>query len=438
MRPRYHVSVSRRAVLWVAFVLVHVTVAILGYQLPNAPMGDVYLVYEPWSGCALFGDLTHCTLSSGSWMLPGITSAWVYPQLALVPMLLAWAFAWTPITYTPAWAIVVALANAGAFAILVGRGRSRGRVAAAWFWLAFILLLGPVGMYRLDGFTVSLVLAGSLWLVGRPWLGSVLLAVAVWMKVWPAAILAAAVIAVRRRLAVIGGALAVTAITLGTIVLLGGGAYALGFVSDQAGRGLQLEAPVSTLYLWRAVWEVPGSFVYYDPEMLTFQVTGPNVDPVIALMTPVLVIAVAAVAGLGGYKAWRGASYVRLFPPLSLALVLAFIVFNKVGSPQYVVWIAAPLAVGLVLDRRQWRWPATLGLGVALLTQLVYPLVYGGLMLKYPLPFPAVLLTARNALLVVLLVWAVARLLRVPRRVAAGPTVDASPGIRAADLSATR
>ncbi len=428
-------SVSRRAVLWVAFVLVHVGVAILGYQMPNAPMGDVYLVYEPWSGCALFGDLTHCTLSSGTWTLPGITSAWVYPQLALVPMLLAWLFAWA-ISFTPAWALTVSLANAGAFAILVGRGRSNGRTAAAWFWLAFIAMVGPVGLYRLDGFTVALVLAGSLWLVGRPWLGSMLLAVAVWMKVWPAAILAAAVIAVRRRLTVIGGAVAVSAATLGTIIVLGGGRYALGFVSDQAGRGLQLEAPVSTLYLWGAVTESRDSWVYYDPEMLTFQITGPNVNPVIALMTPLLVCVVGAVAALGAVKAWRGASYVRLFPPLALALVLAFIVFNKVGSPQYVVWIAAPLVVGLMLDRRRWLGPAALGLAIALFTQLVYPLMYGGLMLKYPLPFPALMLTARNALLVVLFVWSVAYLVKVPSRLTAGASPRSARNLPlASDLS---
>lgn len=413
--------------LWVAFVVVHAGVAILGYLMPNAPMGDVYLVYEPWSGCALFSG-EHCTLSGGSWALPGITSAWVYPQLALIPMLLAWLFAWA-VSYTPAWGLVVALANAGAFAILVGRGRSNGRVAAAWFWLAFIAALGPVGLFRLDGFTVPLVLAGALWLIGRPWLGAILIAVAAWMKAWPAAILLAGVIAVRRRFALIGGAAAVTGITFATIVLLGGGAYALGFVRDQAGRGLQIEAPVSTMYLWQAVAEVAGSYVFYDPEMLTFTVTGPGVDILIAVMTPLLAIVVTAVAALGAFKAWRGASFVRLFPPLALALVLAFIVVNKVGSPQYIVWIIAPLAVGLVLERRRWFAPALLGLGIALLTQLVYPVAYGGLMLKYPLALPALLLTARNVLLVALFVWSVARLVRVPRHAVARAARRVQPGV---------
>ena len=134
---------SRRA-LWAIFVLVHVAVAAAGHVLPNEPMGDVYRVYEPWSLQALDGR-----------GIVGITEAWVYPQLALVPMVLAHAFA--PIAgYTVGWAIFVTLVDAAAFAVLVGRATSISRRTAAWFWLAYILLLGPVGLYRLEAVTVAL------------------------------------------------------------------------------------------------------------------------------------------------------------------------------------------------------------------------------------------------------------------------------------------
>ena len=262
-------------------------------------------------------------------------------------------------------------------------------------------------MYRLDGITVPLALAGCLWLVGRPWLGSILLAVATWIKVWPAALLVAAVIAVRRRFTVIAGAALVSVLTLAAVFAGGGIAHAFGFVTDQTDRGLQLEAPVSAWYLWGAVLGIPGSSIYYDRDILTFQVMGPGVQVVVAVMTPLLIAAVAAVAGLGAFKAWRGASFVRLFPPLALALVLAFIVFNKVGSPQYMTWIIAPLVVGLVVDRRRWWRPAALGLVIAAITQVVYPLTYWGLLSAEALP--AAVLTLRNVLVAVLLVWAIVR-----------------------------
>lgn len=393
---------SRRAGLWIAFAGVHALVIALGFALPNMPMGDVYLVYEPWARTAVEGGA-----------IMGVTQQFVYPQLALVPMVLALGLAWIA-GYTLSWALLVTAANALAFALLVGRGRSQGRAVAAVFWLAFILALGPVGMYRIDGVTVSLALAGSLWLVGRPLLASILLATATWVKVWPAALLAAAVIAVRRRLVIVGGALIVTALTLVVVFAAGGAPYAFGFVAGQTGRGLQLEAPVTAWYLWQAVAKAPGAFVYYDSDILTFQVAGSNVDAVIAVMTPLLALAVLAIAVLGAVQAARGAGFAALFPPLALALVLAFIVFNKVGSPQFLTWIITPVALGLVLDRRRWRWPAIGALAAALLTQLVYPLLYDRLVVADA--FAAGVLTLRNVLLVVLLVWAVVRVARLPRR----------------------
>nr|WP_243847498.1 hypothetical protein [Microbacterium ulmi] len=383
--------------------------------MPNQPMGDVYNVYERWSGAWLHGGYVdpswYSMVSERTHVgFVGITEPWVYPQLALVPMLLAWLFAWAG-GYTIGWAILVTVADAAAFALLVGTGRATGRTVAAWFWLSFIALLGPVGIYRLDGFTVPLAIAGCLWLVGRPWLGSALLAIATWIKVWPAALVVAAVVALRRRLVVVAAGLAVSAATLLVVVVLGGGAHAFGFIADQSDRGIQLEAPVGTLYLWQAVAGVAGSSVYYDFDLITFQVTGPHVDAVIAVMTPLQILAVVALAAPGAVKVWRGASFAALFPRLALGLVLAFIVFNKVGSPQYMTWIVAPLVVGMVVDRRHWWGPAALALAIAFLTQAVYPLTYWQLVSAQPIP--AALLTARNVLLVALFAWVVVMIARV-------------------------
>jgi hypothetical protein len=402
-------------VLWIAFLVVHVGVAVLGWVMPNGPMGDVYLVYEKWSRAFLSGGYVtpqdYSLIDRTTYIgFVGFDTPWVYPQLALVPMLLTWVFAWA-ISYTPAWAVLVVLVDAAAFAVLVGRARSRGRVVAAWFWLAFIVLLGPVALYRIDAITVPLAILGCLWLVRRPWLGSVLLAVATWMKVWPAALLAAAVIAVRRRFTVASGAVAVSLVTLGVVVIAGGGAYAFSFIGDQTGRDLQVEAPITTFYLWDAMVGSGGSYVYYDRELLTFEATGPYADALVAVMTPLLALSVLSIAAIGAYKAWRGAPFASLFPALALALVSAFIALNKVGSPQYMVWLSVPLVIGLVLDRRRWWRLAALGLGIALCTQIIYPLTYYDLLAVHP--FPVVVISIRNALVVALFVWSAVSLGRV-------------------------
>lgn len=394
---------SRRGVLWVAFAVVHIGVAWLGFVMPNEPMGDVYRVYEPWSADALAGRT-----------IVGIDSGWVYPQLALVPMVLAHAFGVVGFGYTVGWAMLVTAVDAVAFAMLIGRARSTGRSVAGWFWLTSIALLGPVGLYRLDALTVALGIIGCLWLVARPWAAAMILAAATWIKVWPAALLAAAVVAVRRRGAVIGGAAVVSALILIAVVVAGGAGHAFGFITDQTTRGLQVEAPVSTPYLWGALLGVEGFWVYYSRDLLTFQVTGTSIDPVIDAMTPLLIAVIAATALLGALQMWRGAALVEMFPALSLALVTGFIVFNKVGSPQYLCWIVPPLVIGLVLRRERWWGPAALGLVLAGLTQLVYPILYGGVIV--PDALAVSVLSVRNALLVVLFVWMAVRIVRLPVR----------------------
>ena len=387
--------------LWVAFAVVHVGIAVLGYVLPNDPMGDIGNVYDPWSRAALAGHIV------------GIHEQWVYPQLALVPMVLAQLIAWAG-GYFVAWAIVAVAVDAVGFAVLIGRGRSRARIIAAWYWLAFLLLLGPVALYRIDAITVPLAIMGGLWLVGRPWLGATLLAIATWVKVWPAALLAAAFVVLRRRWAVLGAASAVSAVVVITVAAAGGLSHLLGFIGDQAGRGLQIEAPVSGVYLWLAAFGAADAWIYYDSHMLTFQATGPQVDAVIAVMTPLLAIALLAILLLGAIKSWRGASFAAVFPALALSLVTALIVVNKVGSPQFYLWIIAPLVLGLVLDRARWWRIAILGLVVAGLTQLVYPILYSGLMTVPNPEVDAVLaLTIRNAGAVALFAWSLVKLARV-------------------------
>jgi hypothetical protein len=391
--------VSRRAVVWIAFALVHAVVIWLGFAGDHAASWDVDQLYRWWAGRALTGEA-----------VLGITEDWIYPAPALVPVVTVGAL-YPLIDYTLGWGLLVTALDAAAFAVLVGRGRSRGRVLAAWFWLAAILALGGVGMFRLDAVTVPFTVAGSLWLVGRPWLGSALLAVATWIKVWPAALLAAAVIAVRRRLVIVGGAAIVSAVVAVAVVIAGGGAHLFSFVGDQTSRGLQIEAPVSTVYMLIAAAGLPGAAVVYDYDLITFQVAGAGTEAVIAVMTPLLIAGMLAIAAVGAVKAWLGAAFVALFPPLAAALVLGFIVLNKVGSPQYMTWLIAPVVVGLVLDRRRWLRPAVLTVVILALTQLIFPFWYDAILVL--MPGAVALLVVRNVLLVALFVWVVVRLARV-------------------------
>ena len=411
---------SRRIVLWIAFAIVHLVVGTLGFSEPNLPLGDVPLVYLPWSSSAIAGDA-----------VVGITETWVYPSLALLPMVLAHGFAWIN-GYTVGWAILATACNALVFWMLIGRGRSMSRTIAAWFWLGFILLLGPVGIYRIDAITVPIAIAGCLWLFARPRVAAVLFTVGAWVKVWPAALFVTALVVARRRLELLAAGALVSAAVVAVAAAAGGIGHVFGFVTEQTGRGLQIEAPVSTWWLWQAVIDPERASLYYDTDILTFQLQGPGVATVSALMTPLLALVAGGIVAIGAYKVLRGARFGRLMPPLALALVLAFIVCNKVGSPQFQTWLIAPLVLAVVLNRHR-AWPTVvLGLLSAGLTHLVYPIMYGEVLSVDPLGIAV--LSARNLVLVILLVVAVTQLSRVPGRDEERemPAAAAVPGARRA------
>ncbi|MFC7943268.1 hypothetical protein ACFUPZ_08405 [Microbacterium oxydans] len=396
------------AVLWVAFLLAHLLTAWAGWVCPSQPMGDVVLVYEPWASSALDGG-----------PIVGVTETWVYPQLALVPMLVAKMLA-APLVpllgvsgaYLIGWAALVVILDAVAFGVLIGRSPSRPRRVAAWFWCAALLLLGPIALYRIDAITVPIAVIGGLWLVSRPVVGAALLTVGAWIKIWPGALVLAAVIALRARMRVLFAALAVTAGVVAALLVLGADSEILGFLTEQTGRGLQIEAVAATPFLWLAV--TGAARIEYSFEILTFQITAPGVDAVAAVLTPLMAVCVLAVAAVGALKAIRGARFTRLFPPLALALVTLLIVTNKVGSPQFQTWLIAPMILWLVLDRVRARVPAVVVLALCLLTCLVYPIGYDALLRADTLS--VAVLTVRNVLLIVLLVLGIRALLRVPVR----------------------
>lgn len=392
--------------LWTAFLAVHVVTAVAGWVYPSQPMGDVVLVYEPWSAAALSGG-----------PIVGVTETWVYPQLALVPMLAAKLLA-APLVgalgvssaYLVAWAALVAALDALAFAALVGRSPSRPRRLGAWFWVAALLLLGPIALYRIDAITVPIAVVGGLWLTRRPAVAAALLTIGAWIKIWPGALLAAAIVAASTRMRMLLTAAAVSAAIVGGLLVLGADSEIFGFLTEQTGRGLQIEAVAATPFLWLAV--AGAARIEYSFDILTFQIDAPGAEAVGAVLTPLMLVLVVALAAIGARAAMRGASVSRLLPPLVLSLVVALIVLNKVGSPQFQTWLIAPVVLWLVLDRSRATTPAVIVLALCALTCLVYPLNYDAL-LRADL-VPVLVLTLRNALLVVLLVVGIRALVRVP------------------------
>jgi hypothetical protein len=394
--------------LAVAFVVVHVGLAVLAYVEPTQQaLGDINGVYRFWMDY---------------WrergVLVGVDTSWIYPILALPPMMAATAFGAE--SYAQTWVALVSVLDAAALVLV-----ARNRVGAGWWWLLATACLGPVALYRIDAVALPVAVAGVAWAVRRPVVASVAFTVGAWIKVWPAALVAALLVAGRRRLPVLAAAVAVCAAVLGIAAALGGGATVLSFVDGQAGRGLQIEAPIATPWLWLASVRSGVATVYFDRAILTWQVNGPGVAATAWSMNVVLAVGVALVLLLGVLARRRGADDRVVLALTALGLVAALLALNKVGSPQYVTWYAAPVLLGLLVDARRFLLPAVVVPVLAALTQLLYPWRYFDLVAGDP--FLLAVLGLRNALELVLLVWPVVQLVRLRRVRPEAPEPTAAP-----------
>lgn len=390
--------------LWIAFAAVHLWLGYLNLYGPGLPMGDVTYVYLFWVERGVLAD---------QWV--GIDTSWVYPLLALVPMLAAYVFG--PALYGTTWLTIVMALNAVALISIIGVEERARRAVVAWWWMLFLVLVGPIALGRIDAITVPVAMVAVMLIADHPKWGGALLAVGAWIKIWPAGLLLAALVALRSRGAVMLSAVTVTMLVVAAGLALGGASALLTPITEQTGRGLQVESLVSTVWLWAAAAGEWAARVYYDQGILTWQVFGEGSQLAADLMTPVLALVVLAIVSLGLLAMRRGVDEVELFPVLSLAMVMALITVNKVGSPQFATWIAVPIVLGLAWQRWggiSFRVPAILALVTATLTQVVYPVLYASLLSLNP--FMLTVLTARNLLYVTLLGWAVWQLVALCRR----------------------
>jgi len=265
-------------------------------------------------------------------------------------------------------------------------------------------LLGPIALSRYDYWPTLFVIAGVAALVSdRPVLACAAFAAGAVAKVFPIVLLPFALFELWRRRRMRGVAwglaatVAVVAVALGPFVVLAphGLTYA---AHRQISRPLQIESTPAAVFV--VAHEVGGAHLHVVKSAGSDNFAGswPNRA---ATASGVL----TAIALLGLYALYlRGRRGKDELVVACVAAVTAFVVFSKVFSPQYLVWLF-PL-VPLVGARRGLRASLLFALVVGL-TQIWEPYRYG----EYWHTFPAWiswLVVLRDLLVVVLLavlVW---------------------------------
>ena len=369
---------ARAVAVWATFGLVHAVLIMENLFAPNGPLGDVQVTYPAWWIDALI---------SGDY--PGLTAPGVYPFLALVPIAIA-------TEGVGAWFVLVVIVDAVALAFVARRS-----LTAAFVWLAFQLALGPIALGRIDAVTVALAIIAVTILERSPRVSGVLVAVATWVKVWPVAVGLAAMRSAR--FASFATWSIGTAIALAVAGIVVGDRFSVfSFLSQQQGRGIQVEAVAATPWLWDA-WAAGQSVVTYSADIHTFEIVGPGTSLVAQVLTIAQVVALLAVAFALVVHGRSATTASASFGYSLLVLVSLLITTNKVGSPQFVSWFAVPL-VAMVLTNASRATAVLVALigSVAVLTHVIYPYAYFAFLELRTVPL--VLVTVRNLTEIALLV----------------------------------
>jgi len=262
-----------------------------------------------------------------------------------------------------------------------GGGRmTRGMIV----WLLVAPVLGPLVVTRLDSLAGELAALALLALsVSRPAGAGALLALGCGIKLFPAVGLPALLLpgGGRQRLVAIGG-FAVTGIVLVAATLAAGGIERLWSpLAFQAQRGLQVEAFAALPFLWARHFS-PGNWESRLGACRCYELHGPGVELALQLASAGLLIGFAGLAflHLRAFKAPAAARTAALAARLSVLALIVFIATNKVFSPQYLIWLAAPLAVlALLAEDGLPRTDFALLMAACALTQVVFPLNYAAL-----------------------------------------------------------
>ncbi len=372
-----------------------------GFHSVGTPIGDLDFAYRPW---------IH-NMVTGHYIL-GINHPWVYPVLALVPIYAAWMIGHVH-HFVTGWYIVEVAFQLIAVSIFMKFGRASARLVLVFWYLAFMILLGPVSVSRLESFAVPLALMalGQL-LDGKS--GVIHSTINALIKVWPVVFIASIITTAKDRLRQLLWALSISlGIVLAALAIGGNLADIFSFLSDQAKRNTQVESIFALPSLWYGAMSHTQP-VQYNPVMLTLEVHGKYSHLGQVLSAPLLILSLSLAIALAYLAAKKSTSVIQVTALLSFNLALALIAFNKVGSPQYIDWLIVPVL--FVAATRCDFSKLYLGAMAVIsgLTAIIYPEIYGQILTEQPLGLSV--LTLRNLLVLALWVFTSVQLARLAIR----------------------
>ena len=383
------------------FLVLVVTLARDGVY-PSQDNAFEMTLFEQWGPAFARGEGT-VPLRDGPWEYPAGAAA-----LIAGPALLRGA------SYVVGFVGQMVLFDLAMLLLLAFWGRRRGTQAGACFWVAAVPLLGPVALGRFDVVPTLFAVGGMVAAAGAaPLVAGVLLASGAVIKLWPALLVPLVLVLHRGSVRVVLGVLAVGLAVLAVVARYSRLDHLLSFLSYQQDRGLEVESVLALPLMAQRLSGRQDVRVFFD--FGRYQVDGPS-GQLLLRIGDVGLVAVLLLVGFLAVRARRAAERGQAVAVLAVVLMTGFLLFDKVLSAQYPLWIAGLVALALCWPQSPLREAVLPLCGVFVLTQLVYPLTFQDLLAGEERPVQ--LLAARDVLLVVVFLqatWAAWQLGRAAR-----------------------
>lgn len=341
-------------------------------------------------------------------------STWQYPPGASLVFMIPRLFG----SYEAAFIVMMILVDACVMLLLARMAMAEGCHHGVWMWVLGIPVLGSIALLRFDLVPTALAIAAFA-CAASPVRSGVLAGLGAMVKAWPVAALVVPADGRSGRRAAIASVATAAGVWLVSQVAFGN---PLSFLSNQQGRGLEVEAIAATP--WYVAQAVRGVRVDTDLRNGAYEVYDGVAQRIAELLVVWMVIlAVACVAWTVTRhrlvrEGRRDLAHRSVGADAMFTAVLLFMVVHEVLSPQFMIWLIGLGAVALTFGQCRVRRPV---LVVAVAVMLTRSYAGSWLQLIAGEPGPAWLLVMRNAALLFAAVDAAVVMVRLLRSPSSAP-----------------
>lgn len=333
----------------------------------------------------------------------GITEEWVYPAAAIVPIILAGFLGFFTNSFLSGWVLLVASLN---FATIMWVGVKKNLTHKHFaVMMVFALSLSGIFYYRLDFIALCLTVWAYM-LVGRnKQLAYFIIIFAALIKIWPAALAVGIWLTSSSKTKDAFLLALYSFVLLLPSIVFGGWQTAFSFITGQTARAIQIESAYAIPLF------INNDRTYFNSEIMAREISGTLSQPLSVLSTVMLISTLVIVLIIGLTKYWKTPASWKESNIIVSIIIVSFILFNKVGSPQFSIWLLLVLILMFNHISRNTALFYTFLAGVsALAAGILYPYIYTPLASGET--WAVAILTVKHFSMAVLWVLLVARLVK--------------------------